>query len=180
MAQRKFILFAPLLTVFLLVVLFAVMMMRDRNPAEIKTVMVGRAAPVLPLAGLWDPAATLDAMSFQQGRPILVNFFASWCVPCRAEHGALEKLAKDYGVPIIGIAYKNDPADARKFLQSLGDPYQQTYLDLSGRFAIEWGVSGVPETFLLDGKGVIRYRHWGPVVGDSLEVRLLPEIEALR
>jgi len=109
----------------------------------------------------------------------LVNFFASWCVPCRAEHDNLMKLAGELKIPIIGIAYKDDPKRSLAFLDELGTPFTKTAQDRDGRVGIDWGVTGVPETFLIDGDGIIRYRHWGPIVGDSMEKRLLPQLREL-
>ncbi len=172
--------FLPLAIAGLLVVLFLGMMLSDRNPQEIDSVLIGRPAPAFSLSSLADGAPALTEADLKTGEPLLVNFFASWCVPCRAEHESLMELAGRYRVPVIGIAYKNERDKAIGFLNELGNPFSKTGLDLDGRVGIDWGVSGVPETFLLDGDGVIRYRHWGPIVGDSLEARLLPELEALR
>ncbi len=172
--------FVPLLVVAALVTLFLAMMLSDRNPNEIDSVLIGRPAPEFSLPSLAEGAAPLTTADLRTGEPVLVNFFASWCVPCRAEHENLMILAGQYRVPVIGIAYKNEADKARGFLTELGNPFSKTGLDLDGRVGIDWGVSGVPETFLIDGDGVIRYRHWGPLVGDSLEARLLPQLEALQ
>lgn len=172
--------FVPLMVVTALVLLFLAMMLSDRNPNEIDSVLIGRPAPEFSLVSLKEGAPALTTADLKTGAPVLVNFFASWCVPCRAEHENLMVLAGEYRVPVIGIAYKNDPDKARGFLTELGNPFSKTGLDLDGRVGIDWGVSGVPETFLIDGDGVIRYRHWGPIVGSSLEERLLPQLEALQ
>ncbi len=172
--------FVPLIIVAALVALFLGMMLSDRNPNEIDSVLVGRAAPEFSLVSLDDSAPALTHADLKTGAPVLVNFFASWCVPCRAEHENLMRLAGDHRVQVIGIAYKNEKDQAIGFLNELGNPFSKTGLDLDGRVGIDWGVSGVPETFLIDGDGVVRYRHWGPIVGDSLEQQLLPELEALR
>ncbi len=172
--------FVPLIVVTALVMLFLGMMLSDRNPSEIDSVLIGRPAPEFSLPSLAEGAAPLTTAALKTGEPVLVNFFASWCVPCRAEHENLMILAGKHRVPVIGIAYKNEADKARGFLTELGNPFSKTGLDLDGRVGIDWGVSGVPETFLIDGDGVIRYRHWGPIVGDSLEARLLPQLEALQ
>lgn len=172
--------FLPLAAFVVLVVLMGSMLLSDHNPAEIDSVLIGRAAPEMTLYPL-DPAGeTLTPVDLKRGQPVIINFFASWCVPCRAEHESLMALAGQHKVRIIGIAYKDKPAAARAFLEELGNPYDKVVLDESGRAAIEWGVSGVPETFVIDGKGIVKYRHWGPVVGDALETRLLPAVEAAR
>ncbi len=172
--------FIPLIIVSALVLLFLGMMLSDRNPKEIDSVLIGRPVPAFSLESLAQDAPVLTEADLKTGKPVLVNFFASWCVPCRAEHENLMVLAGQYRIPVIGIAYKNEADKARGFLSELGNPFAKTGLDLDGRVGIDWGVSGVPETFLVDGEGVIRYRHWGPIVGDSLEKRLLPELERLQ
>ncbi|TNE64663.1 MAG: DsbE family thiol:disulfide interchange protein [Alphaproteobacteria bacterium] len=172
--------FLPLVVVLALVVLFLAMMLSDRNPKEIKSVIVGREAPAFSLPGLKDATATITDADLKSGQPILVNFFASWCVPCRAEHEHLMELARERHIPIIGIAYKDDPEKARAFLEELGDPYMVTANDADGRTGIDWGVSGVPETFVIDGKGIVRYRHWGPVVDGNIEAKVMPAIEGAR
>lgn len=170
----------PLLVFAGLVVVFAVMLDSERNPQEIKSVLIGKPAPLAALPPLYTGKPPLDRADLMGRGPVLVNFFASWCVPCRAEHAQLMALARDYQIPIVGIAYKDTPDNARAFLQELGNPFTRTVQDQDGRMAIEWGVTGVPETFLVDHDGIIRYRHFGPIVGDSLEKRLLPQIEKVR
>lgn len=172
--MRRFI---PLLIVVIMFGLFLVMLTSGRNPKELDSVLIGNPAPAFNLKSLSDRSRNLTEADLKTGQPVLVNFFASWCVPCRAEHENLIELTQAYGIPIIGIAYKNEPDQARAFLAELGNPFAKTGIDLDGRVGIEWGVSGVPETFLVDADGIIRYRHWGPIVGDSLERRMLPELE---
>lgn len=172
--------FFPLFVVVALVALFLGVMLSDRNPKELDSVFIGRAAPEFSLPALYEGAPNLTQADLEVGEPVLVNFFASWCVPCRAEHDSLMELAGRYKVPVIGISYKDDPERSRGFLEELGNPFAKTGVDRDGRVAIDWGVTGVPETFLVDGDGVVRYRHWGPIVGSSLEDKLLPELERLR
>jgi len=171
--------FIPLVVVVALAVLFFAMMGGDRNPKEIKSVLIGKSAPVFSLPSLSGGQQVTEAM-LVEGQPMLVNFFASWCLPCRAEHDNLMTLAKKYNVPILGVAYKDDPAKSQNFLDELGNPYSAVAVDADGRNAINWGVTGVPETFLLDENGIIRYRHWGPIVGNGLEERLLPKLQEVR
>lgn len=169
--------FLPLVIVTVMFGLFLVMLTSGRNPKELDSVLIGKPAPTFNLKSLSERSDNLTAYDLKTGQPVLVNFFASWCVPCRAEHENLIELTQEYGIPIIGIAYKNEPDQARAFLVELGNPFAKTGIDLDGRVGIEWGVSGVPETFLIDADGIVRYRHWGPIVGDSLERRMLPELE---
>jgi len=173
--------FLPLIVVLALFAVFYTMMMdTERNPNEIKSVLIGKPVPEFTLPGLMEGEAVLDSAFLKTGQPMLVNFFASWCVPCRAEHENLMKVANEHGVTVIGIAYKDKPDAARGFLDELGNPYRRTALDLDGRLAIDFGVTGVPETFVIAGDGTITYRHWGPIVGDGLEAKLLPAYEAAR
>lgn len=171
--------FLPLIIVFALFAIFFVMMTNeDRNPNEIKSVMIGKPAPAFALPGLVEGEGEITDAFLKSGKPTLVNFFASWCVPCRAEHESLMKAANEHGITIIGIAYKDKPEAARGFLDERGNPYSRTALDQDGRLAIDFGVTGVPETFVIGGDGIITYRHWGPIVGDGLEAKLLPAYEA--
>jgi len=171
--------FIPLLIVFAIFAVFFKMMGGDRNPKEIKSVLIDKPAPAFSLPALAEGGAAITEADLKTGKPILVNFFASWCVPCRAEHDNLMKLADELNIPIIGIAYKDDPKRSLAFLDELGTPFTKTAQDRDGRVGIDWGVTGVPETFLIDGDGIIRYRHWGPIVGDSMEKRLLPQLRDL-
>ncbi len=172
--------FIPLLVVTAIVILFVSMMGGDRNPQEVKSVLVGKPAPSFSLPLLTGGEGMLTEAELKTGKPVLVNFFASWCLPCRAEHENLMRLAKEMELPIIGIAYKDDPEKSQRFLDELGDPFTKSASDIDGRVAIDWGVTGVPESFLVDGDGVVRYRHWGPIVGEGLVRRLLPKLREIQ
>ena len=179
--NRRVTVFIPLALFAALVVIFIMMMGGGRNPNELKSVLIGRPAPTFTAQNLLTgEMVESQALLGKSEKPILVNFFASWCVPCHAEHENLMKLAGEMGVEIVGIAYKDAPDASRGFLDNLGDPYSVSLMDQRGDIGIEWGVSGVPETFIIDQSGIIRYRHWGPIVGDSLERKLLPELEKVR
>jgi len=123
-------------------------------------------------------AASIRPASLADG-PMLVNFFASWCVPCRAEHPLLTRLAGE-GVPLQGVAYKDKPEDAKTWLQQLGDPYKRIGQDRDGRTAIEFGVYGVPETYVIDRKGTIRYRQVGPITPSDYDTKIKPLLAELR
>ena len=148
------------------------------DPKGVPSALLGTPAPdfaLTPLAGADRP--TLSAADLRgAGRPVLVNFFASWCVPCVIEHPQLMRLARD-GVPVLGIAYKDRPADALGFLQKHGNPFAKLGMDLPGRVAIEWGLYGVPETYLIDRDGIIRWRWAGPLTEDTLRQELLPLLQ---
>lgn len=113
------------------------------------------------------------------GQVSLVNVFASWCVPCRVEHPQLMSLSRDHGVPIFGINQKDKPEDARAWLERHGDPYRAIGADTTGRTSIDWGVYGVPETFVVDAAGRVRYRHVGPIMPRDLTRTILPMIAEL-
>ncbi len=171
---------APLILFLIMMAIFAyVLSDNDRDPSEIHSQLIGRAAPDFTLERL-DIAEISGnpTVALGQGKPVLVNFFASWCVPCRAEHDALMALKEQYNVTIIGISYKDKPAASAAFLQELGNPYSDIYVDIAGRTGIDWGITGVPETFLIGADGTVLYRHFGPIIGDGLEARLLPKYKA--
>ncbi len=152
----------------------------ERDPKNIPTVMIDKPTPSFDLAavpGLDVPGlATAD---LAQGQVVMVNFFASWCVPCRAEHPFLTALVEETGVPLYGINHRDKPEDAAAWLAELGNPYARIGAD-PGRAAVEWGVTGVPETFIIDGEGRIRYHHRGPLVPDVIEQQVRPLLEELR
>ena len=156
----------PLIAFALLAVILAIGLGRD--PQILPSALVGRPVPEFtlpPLPGRDDHGlATADL----GGRPMLVNVFASWCVPCRVEQPVLERLAED-GVVVQGINYKDAPGDVQDWLAELGDPFTFIGSDRDGKVGIEWGVYGVPETFVVDGKGQIRYRHVGPVLPSDVD-----------
>lgn len=173
--------FIPLVFVLALFGLFFMLLTKeDRNPQEIQSVLIGRTVAAFTVPALTEGAPALTDDILKTGKPKLVNFFASWCIPCRAEHENLMEIGNRYGIDIIGIAYKDHPAKSRAFLEELGNPYAAMGVDGDGRLAIDWGVTGVPETFLVSGDGTITYRHWGPVVGDSFEQKLLPALETVQ
>jgi cytochrome c biogenesis protein CcmG/thiol:disulfide interchange protein DsbE len=149
-----------------------------RDPSELPSAMIDKPAPDFALPAL-GPATSGLARTDLGGKPVVVNFFASWCVPCRAEHATLEGLAASGRVPLYGIAYKDKPADARRFLTALGDPYQRIGVDADGRTAIDFGVYGVPETYIVDAAGAIRFRWVGPVTPEALQREILPRLAAL-
>ncbi len=151
-----------------------------RNPSQVPSALIDKPVPAFELAvldGSGKPG--LNSADLADGRVTLVNFFASWCLPCRAEHPLLMRLAQEERVRLVAINYKDKGADAVQWLSSLGDPYSRIGVDRNGRTAIDWGVSGVPETFVVDAEGRIRYQHIGPIHPSQLEDILLPLIDSL-
>lgn len=151
----------------------------DRDPGDVPTAMIDKPTPSFALAavpGLDVPGlATAD---LQGGGVAMVNFFASWCVPCRAEHEYLTALAAETEVPLYGINHRDKPEDAVAWLAELGNPYRRIGAD-PGRAAVEWGVTGVPETFVVDDAGRIRWHHRGPLVPEIIEGEVKPLLRAL-
>jgi cytochrome c biogenesis protein CcmG/thiol:disulfide interchange protein DsbE len=148
-----------------------------KNIAEVPSALIDKPAPTFslpPIEGRRDGFASGDLA----GQVALVNVFASWCAPCRAEHPILMRLARD-GVPIYGINHKDRPEDALRFLAELGNPYRAIGADRDGRVSLEWGVYGYPETFVIDREGRIRYRHVGPIMPEHLERTILPLLRKL-
>ena len=151
------------------------------NPNEVPSTMIGRAAPAFELPALAGAGVPAIATADLKGKGVtLVNVFASWCVPCRDEHPLLMQLSGRDDVRIVGINNKDRPEDAMRFLTRLGQPYDAIGADSTGRVSIDWGVYGVPETFIVDDGGVIRFKWIGPMTPESIDKVILPEIEKAR
>jgi cytochrome c biogenesis protein CcmG/thiol:disulfide interchange protein DsbE len=150
-----------------------------RDPREIPSPLIGKPAPAFSLAQLHEPAKTLGT-SDMKGRVWLLNVWASWCVSCREEHPLLVELAKANVVPIIGLEYKDEPDPGKKWLAQNGDPYATSVMDRDGRVGIDYGVYGVPETFVIDKHGTIRYKQIGPITAEALEKKILPLVRELQ
>jgi cytochrome c biogenesis protein CcmG, thiol:disulfide interchange protein DsbE len=168
-----------------LAVLFAIGLTRD-DPSRVPSVLIGKPAPQFelpPLEGLTRqgvPVPGFATADLAQGHVTLVNIWASWCAPCREEHPHLMTLSQIEGMHLVGINYKDTPENARRFLGALGLPYSAVGVDRSGRTFVDWGAYGVPETFLVDGQGIIRYKYIGPITPKALDETLLPRIRELQ
>lgn len=147
------------------------------NPRLIPSALIGQQAPTADLPPLPGKEPGLIAADLAKGQVTLVNVWASWCGPCRAEHPQLMQLAQMGGVRMIGINHKDTEANALKFLAELGDPYHAVGVDQMGRVSIEWGVYGIPETFIVDGAGRIVLKHVGPMYPEDLTGKILPAIQ---
>jgi len=148
------------------------------NPREIPSPLIGKPAPAFELARLQEPDK-LFARKDMLGKVWLLNVWASWCVSCREEHPVLLELAKSDVVPVYGLNYKDKRNDALAWLKQLGDPYILSIIDSDGRVGIEYGVYGVPETFVIDKAGMIRYKQIGPVTPQALKDKILPLVRQL-
>lgn len=165
------------LGIFLVLVIFLGIGL-TKDPREVPSPFIGKPAPAFELPQLHDPGRTLAAKDML-GKVWLLNVFASWCTSCRAEHKVVSSYAKGGGVPVVGLNYKDERGDALAWLKQFGDPYSAIAVDREGRVGIDWGVYGVPETFLVDKKGIVRYKHIGPVTTESLNEKLVPLIREL-
>ncbi|ADJ27762.1 DsbE family thiol:disulfide interchange protein [Nitrosococcus watsonii] len=165
----------PLIVFTGLVLFFAVGLQRD--PRQVPSPFIGKPAPELGVPQLRTPDKEIYRSDLL-GKPALINVWASWCVACRAEHEVLIRLARETQLPIIGLNYKDERGAALQWLANLGDPYTAIAVDTDGQVGIEWGVYGVPESFLLDPKGVIRYKQIGPLTWKVVEDKLFPLIQS--
>jgi cytochrome c biogenesis protein CcmG/thiol:disulfide interchange protein DsbE len=174
--MRRLLFLLPIVIVAILVALFWIGLDPKRDKSALPSALVGKPAPTFDLPALAEGAPRLTLDEFK-GQLIAINFFASWCLPCRAEHPLLKQISAEFGVPVIGIAWKDGPDASRAFLAELGDPYEATGTDQSGRTGIDFGITGIPETFLVDGNGIVRYRFAGPLSPEGLRSELAPAIE---
>lgn len=174
---RRLIVLLPLAIFLGLAALFLAQLLSGRDAAVVPSALIGQKAPATVLPPLEDSGLPgLDAQAFA-GQVMLLNVFASWCGPCREEHPLLLELAKDKRFVLAGLNYKDKPDNARRFLGDLGNPYAAIGTDAAGRAAIDWGVYGVPETFLIGRDGTILYKHVGPLSPRAVTAELLPQLE---
>ncbi|HVC61932.1 MAG TPA: DsbE family thiol:disulfide interchange protein [Acetobacteraceae bacterium] len=174
--MRRALFLVPLALFLVLAGYFALALRPGYDPQMLPSAMIDKEAPHFDLAGLNGKRLALDAL---KGNPVLINFFASWCVPCRQEQPVLMRLATREHVPLYGIDYKDNPANAAKLLAQLGDPYRRVGLDPDGHVGLNFGVYGVPETYVLDATGHIRKRFVGPLTAEEVDKQLLPLLKAL-
>jgi cytochrome c biogenesis protein CcmG, thiol:disulfide interchange protein DsbE len=172
---RIALLLLPLVALVGLIAVFALNI--DRDPSYVQSVLIDRPAPQFSLA----PVPGIDTPGFDtaslDGQVSVVNVFASWCIPCRDEHPLLVALKDETGVRLVGINQKDAPENARAFLSELGNPYDAIGADSDGRVSIDWGVYGVPETFVVDADGIVRFKHIGPISPQSLRDEVIPAIQ---
>lgn len=174
----------PLVIFGALAGLFLFQLTLGNDPSKIPSALIDTPAPEFELPavdGISRNGAPVPGFSKADliGQISVVNIFASWCGPCRQEHPLLEDLAKLNGFQLLGINYKDKPENARRFLGSLGNPYDRIGADDTGRTGIEWGVYGVPETFIVDHNGTIRYKFIGPLAPESYQNVFLPELKKI-
>ncbi len=168
-------LYIPLIVFLVLIIAFFVQLQRNaqgNDPRALESALIGKPVPAKTLADLFEDK-NHDNTLFKQGKPLLVNVWATWCPTCYAEHQYLNVLAKQ-GINIIGVDYKDDPKKAQQWLRKLGNPYKTVVKDEKGSFGLDLGVYGAPETFIVDGNGIIHYRHTGDVNPKVWQEKLQP------
>ena len=168
----------PIVAFIALVITFG-WALNNRDPSLIPSALIGKQVPDFALPAVQGRTLGLSSQDLR-GEVSLVNVFASWCVACREEHPLLMRMKAEGVLPIHGLNYKDEPDNAARWLNTMGDPYARTGVDRDGRVAIDWGVYGVPETFVISKDGHIAYKHIGPVTPEALEQTILPLIKKLR
>ncbi len=177
MTIRRILYLLPLLVFLGISIYFAIGL--GLNPKELPSALIDKPVPTTDLPPLMETLPGIATEDFG-GEVVAVNVFASWCIPCRVEHPLITRLAEDEGVPVFGLNWKDERPDAIAWLNELGNPYSRIGHDLDGRVGIDWGVYGVPETYIVDKQGRIRYKHVGPLSPDSLNNEFLPVVRELQ
>ncbi len=163
----------PLAALTALVAWLALALSPERGPSVVPSALIDKPAPPIDLPSIYPDRPGLSTADLR-GRVTMVNVFASWCIPCRAEHPILSRLRREHDVTIFGLNWKDTPEAARSWIAELGDPFERIGSDPSGRAGIDWGVYGVPETYVIDAEGRIRYKHVGPLSDQDIDAVLLP------
>lgn len=176
--MRRFLFLAPVLVFIGLAVYFATPLLRGTDPSLIPSPLIDKPAPTFELPPLPGYAKGVSSADLK-GKVQIVNIFASWCIPCRAEAPALMRLAKDMHVPILGIDQKDKPEDALEYLKELGDPYVAIGMDSDRHVSIDWGAYGAPETFIVDAEGRIRFKQAAPLTQADIDDTIMPLIRQL-
>jgi cytochrome c biogenesis protein CcmG/thiol:disulfide interchange protein DsbE len=166
----------PVILFFVLCVFLFIGLYKD--PSEVPSPLIGKSVPEFSLPMLQDSSVQFSNKNFL-GKVSILNVWATWCFACKQEHPALLELAKRNVAPIYGLNYKDDAAKAKLYLRDFGNPFKANAFDETGRVAIDWGVYGAPETFVIDQKGIIRYKHIGPLTLDDLNNKIQPLIQQL-
>ena len=168
----------PLAAFFALAALLAAGVWMSRKPDRdaLPSPLIGKPAPTFALPVLHEPARTVRLQDLR-GQPFLLNVWGSWCVECRVEHPVLTRFAETKRLRVVGYNWKDEPADALRWLEQFGNPFWLVLADVEGRAAIDWGIYGAPETFLVDGTGIIRWKHVGALTEDVIADELMPALQ---
>ena len=160
--MKKKFLILPSIAFFLVLSIFFYLLIIERNPSEIPSNLINKKVPIFEAESLFKNEKFVSSNEFRN-EITLVNFFATWCKPCRDEHVYIKRFANKKGLKVIGINYRDNPKKTIKWLKDLGNPYKDILIDKNGKIAIDWGVYGIPETFIINSNGIIKYRHVGPI-----------------
>ena len=152
----------PIILFFIILFIFFYLLIIDRNPTKVPSALLNKNVPDFNANTLIKNEKFLSSKEFGN-QIILVNFFATWCKPCKDEHVYIKRFSSEQNIKIVGINYKDNPKEAIKWLKKLGNPYSSVVIDKNGKLAIDWGVYGIPETFIVNSKGIIKYRHVGTI-----------------
>jgi cytochrome c biogenesis protein CcmG/thiol:disulfide interchange protein DsbE len=180
--MRRLIFLLPLVVLAALLVFFLRGLDPARDPSAIESPLIGKSLPTFSAPPLLADKPGIDSQDFGgglRGQVVAINFFASWCLPCRAEHPVLKQLTGELGIPVIGIAYKDKNDAAAAFLAEMGNPYLRVGTDQPGRIGIDFGITGVPETFIIDKQGVVRDRIAGPLNQQLIDEEIAPLVKEL-
>lgn len=176
--MKKLSFFIPLVVLTLLVSLFAIPLLKGKDPSILPSAMVGKPSPAFVLPSALEGRG-FSSDDLRGAGPSVVNVFASWCVTCKTEQRVLAAMAKKTGVPVYGIVYKDKKEAVRQWLEENGNPFKAVGFDEFGRVSVDWGVYGVPETFIVDKNGVIRYKHVGTLTQEASEAIVQPLLRSL-
>jgi len=160
--MKKKILILPPIFFFLILSVFFYLLIIERNPSEVPSNLLNKNVPIFEAQSLFKNEKFISSQEIKN-EIILVNFFATWCKPCRDEHVYIKRFSNEKGIKVIGINYKDNSKKTTKWLKKLGNPYSNVLIDKNGKIAIDWGVYGIPETFIVNSSGIIKYRHVGPI-----------------
>jgi len=160
--MRKKLLGVPFIIFLLILPIFFYLLLIERNPYELPSNLLNKNVPVFETKSLLKDEQFISSKEFGN-EIILVNFFATWCKPCIDEHKYIKRFSEEKGIRMVGINYKDNPQKTVQWLKELGNPYSDILIDKNGKIAIDWGVYGIPETFIINSKGIIKYRHVGPI-----------------
>ena len=176
--MKKQFLKLSIIIFFIILFIFFYLLIIDRNPSKVPSALLNKSVPNFEAESLIKNEKFSSSKKFGE-KIVLVNFFATWCKPCRDEHAFIKRFADNQNIKVIGINYKDDSEKAIKWLQKLGNPYSSVAIDRNGKIAIDWGVYGIPETFIINSKGKIKYRHVGAVTPKIYKKinQLIKEIE---
>ena len=162
--NKKFLIL-PSIAFFLILSIFFYLLIIERNPSEIPSNFLNKKVPDFEAKSLFKNEKFISSNEFKN-EITLVNFFATWCKPCRDEHVYIKRFSNEKNLKVVGVNYKDNPKKTIKWLKDLGNPYKNILIDQNGKIAIDWGVYGIPETFIVNSNGIIKYRHVGPITNE--------------